>query len=101
MTKGEMTTSAMKSRTLDGTPIPAAGTYTIDAAHTHVGFSVRHLMVARVKGRFGSMSGSVVIGADPLESSVNVTIDATSIDTRDEQRDAHLRSPDFFDVAEH
>ena len=86
------------TRTVDGVEVPAPGAYAIDASHSHVGFSVRHVMVSRTKGRFGEVEGNVVIGEDPLDSSVEVTIQAASIDTRDEARDAHLRSPDFLDV---
>jgi polyisoprenoid-binding protein YceI len=65
-----------------------------------VEFSIRHLMIATVKGRFADVQGTVVIDdADPLATSIDVTIDAASIDTRMAQRDEHLRSPDFFDVA--
>jgi polyisoprenoid-binding protein YceI len=85
-------------RTLDGIEIPAPGTYAIDPSHTHVGFAVRHLMVSKVRGRFAGVSGTINLAPDPLDSSVEATIDMASIDTRDEQRDAHLRSPDFFDV---
>lgn len=75
-------------------------TWTIDAAHAEVGFSVRHLMISTVRGRFGAVNGTVTIDdANPKASKVDVTIDVTSIDTRQEQRDAHLRSADFFDVA--
>ena len=74
-------------------------TWAIDAAHTNVEFSVRHLMIATVKGRFAQVSGTVVLDeANPARAEVDVTIDAASIDTRVEQRDAHLRSADFFDV---
>src|SRR5438445_6833252 len=85
-------------RTVAGNEVPAAGTYAIDASHTHVGFSVRHLMVSRVRGQFAGVTGTVTIGSDPLDSHVEVEVDMASVDTRDEQRDAHLRSPDFFDV---
>jgi polyisoprenoid-binding protein YceI len=78
--------------------LPAVGTYGLDASHSQVGFSVRHLMVSKTKGRFSDFAGTVHIAENPLESSVSVTIQANSIDTRDEQRDAHLRSGDFFDV---
>ena len=88
-------------RTVDGTEVPAAGAYGIDASHSHVGFSVRHVMVSRTKGRFADLRGQVVIAEDPLESSVEVEIDAASIDTRDEKRDEHLRSADFLDVEHH
>ena len=92
------TTTAEISRTVGGVEIPAAGTYAIDPSHSEVGFSVRHLMVSKVRGRFSDVTGSVVVGDDPLASSVEVAIGTASIDTRDEKRDAHLRSSDFFHV---
>jgi polyisoprenoid-binding protein YceI len=79
----------------------AAGTttWTIDNSHTLVEFSVRHLMISTVKGRFGEVSGKVVADdADPARAQIEVTINAASIDTREAQRDAHLRSADFFDA---
>jgi polyisoprenoid-binding protein YceI len=75
-----------------------AGTWTIDPVHSEVGFAVRHLMVSKARGRFGSFEGQIVTGADPLDSSVTATIDLTSIDTNNEQRDDHIRSADFFEV---
>lgn len=95
------TTPAPLTRSIDGVELPAPGTYALDAPHTHVGLSVRHMMVAKVKGRFAEVSGTVTIAEDPLQSSVEVEIQAASIDTRDENRDAHLRSGDFFDVEAH
>lgn len=86
------------SRTVDGIEIPAPGVWEIDPSHSVAGFSVRHLMVAKVRGRFGSFAGTIEVGERPQDSSVEVTIDAASIDTREEKRDAHLRSSDFFDV---
>lgn len=80
---------------------PPPNTYEIDASHTNVGFTVRHMMVSKVRGRFGSFSGSVTIAEDPTESSVNVSIDVASIDTNDANRDGHLTSPDFFNVEVH
>lgn len=78
---------------------PAVSTWKIDPAHTHVEFSVRHLMIATVKGRFADLSGTVTLDeADPRHSEVDVTIAAASIDTREPQRDAHLRSADFLDA---
>ncbi len=74
------------------------GTWSVDASHSTVGFTVRHLMVSKV--RFGTVSGTLTIADDPLQSSVEATVDTNSIDTGDEGRDAHLRSADFFD-AEH
>ena len=86
--------------TLAATSIPGyvTGTWTIDAAHSDVSFSVRHMMVSKVKGRFGSFSGTIVTAADPLASTVTAEIDATSIDTNQAQRDAHIKSADFFEV---
>ncbi|GAA0561433.1 YceI family protein [Actinomadura livida] len=75
-----------------------AGTWTIDPAHSNVGFTVRHLMVSKVRGRFGTFEGTIVTGEDPLESAVNATIDLASIDTGIAQRDAHVRSADYLDV---
>lgn len=77
-------------------------TWSIDSSHSLVEFSARHLMITRVKGRFSDVSGTVVMnGGDPSTSSVNVEIAAASIDTREEQRDGHLRSGDFLDVENH
>jgi polyisoprenoid-binding protein YceI len=97
----ETTTATAPTRTVDGTEVPAAGTYALDASHSHVGFSVRHVMVSKTKGRFAEVEGTVVIDDDPLQSSVEVTIQAASIDTRDAGRDEHLRSADFLDVEQH
>jgi polyisoprenoid-binding protein YceI len=79
----------------------AAGTttWTIDNSHTLAEFSVRHLMISTVKGRFGEVSGKVVADdADPSRAQIEATINVASIDTREAQRDAHLRSADFFDA---
>ncbi len=74
-------------------------TWTFDATHSSIGFSVRHLMISKVRGHFNQWSGTFDYDeSDPTRSSLEVRIDAASIDTRDEKRDAHLRSPDFFDV---
>ena len=85
------------------TQIPGyiAGTWDIDPVHSDVSFSVRHMMVSKVRGRFGSFSGQIATGQDITGSSVTATIDATSIDTNNEQRDNHIRSADFFDVENH
>jgi polyisoprenoid-binding protein YceI len=74
------------------------GTWELDLSHSSANFSARHLMVSKVRGHFGSFSGTIDIADDPLESSVIATIDAASIASKDEQRDAHLKSPDFLDV---
>jgi polyisoprenoid-binding protein YceI len=78
------------------------GDYTIDTAHSRIGFVARHAMVTKVRGSFNDFEGWVHIDADdPSESSAKVTINAKSIDTRNEQRDAHLRSNDFFAMDEY
>jgi polyisoprenoid-binding protein YceI len=78
---------------------PQAVTYNIDPAHSTAGFKVRHLMVANVRGEFSKVTGAVVIdAAAPANSRVQASIDATTIHTRDEQRDTHLKSADFLDV---
>lgn len=77
-------------------------TWTIDPAHTTVEFSLKHLMISKVRGQFGAVQGTIVLDeANPANSTVTAEIDVTSIDTRQEQRDAHLRSADFFDVEQY
>ncbi len=78
-----------------------AGTWNIDTTHSEVGFSVRHMMVSKVRGKFNTFSATIVTGADPSESSVTAEIDLDSIDTGNEQRDGHLKSADFFEVDKH
>lgn len=73
--------------------------WNVDPTHAEVGFAVRHMMIATVRGRFGAVTGTVTVDEkNPAKSKVDVSIDARSIDTRQEMRDNHLRSPDFFDV---
>ena len=82
-------------------PAPTTGrsTWQIDPAHSHVEFAVRHMMIATVKGRFAEFTGTVEAEEkDPTRATVRAEIVAKSIDTRTEQRDAHLRSPDFLDA---
>jgi polyisoprenoid-binding protein YceI len=86
-------------RAIDGIPAPVAGRWEIDLAHTEVGFHARHMMISKVRGRFHRVSGTVEVGQDPRDSRVEIEIDAASIDTGMPQRDEHLRSPDFLDVA--
>jgi len=80
------------------TTIPAltAGTWAIDPTHSEVSFTVRHLMVSKVRGTFTGFSGAITVNDDPVLSSVEASVDMSSIDTREASRDAHLRSPDFF-----
>jgi polyisoprenoid-binding protein YceI len=78
-----------------------AGTWDIDPLHTEVGFSVRHLMVSKVRGRFTRFEGSFVTAPDPLDSSAAATIEMTSIDTNNPTRDDDLRSKNFFEVEQY
>jgi polyisoprenoid-binding protein YceI len=87
-------------RVVDGRPVPEVGTWEIDPAHASFEFVARHLM-AKVRGRFPAVSGVATIAQRPQDSTLEVEIDASSIDTQDETRDAHLRSGDFFGVEEH
>jgi polyisoprenoid-binding protein YceI len=88
----------MTSSTTTQIPGYVVGTWDIDASHSTVGFSVRHMMVSKVRGYFREFSGVLVTAEDPTQSSVTATVNMDSIDTRQEQRDAHIRSADFFDV---
>lgn len=85
------------------TTIPGyrTGTWQIDPVHSDVSFSVRHMMVSKVRGHFTDFEGTIVTTDDPSQSSVTATIKLNSIDTRNEQRDNHIRSADFFDVETH
>lgn len=78
-----------------------AGTWTIDPVHSEVSFSVKHMMISKVRGRFATFAGQLVTAADPLRSSVEATIEMSSIDTNNAQRDGHVRSADFFAVETH
>ncbi|HET6561202.1 MAG TPA: YceI family protein [Marmoricola sp.] len=83
-------------------PQLATGTYTIDTSHSRLGFVARHAMVTKVRGAFNAFDATVEVDGENLAASkVSVTIDVDSIDTRNEQRDGHLRSNDFLDIANH
>jgi len=75
-----------------------AGKWDIDAVHSDVSFTVRHMMVSKVRGHFRTFSGEITTAENPLESSVTATVDLNSIDTGNEQRDNHIRSADFFET---
>ena len=75
----------------------AAGTWTIDPVHSTVGFSVKHLMVSKVRGKFDTFSGTITVAEDGTPS-VQAEIDVRSITTGNDQRDGHIRSADFFDA---
>lgn len=87
-----MTTSSSEHTAL------TAGTWTIDPAHSEVGFSVRHLGLSKVRGRFNSFDGTLTIAEDQTASSVSATIQLASVDTNNEMRDGHLQSADFFNA---
>jgi polyisoprenoid-binding protein YceI len=96
-----MTTATAVTRIIDGHEAPIAGTWQIDPGHAEVGFVGRHFMLTKVRGRFTGVDGSVVIADNPSDSKVTVTIDMNSVNSGDHARDKHLRSEDFFDVANH
>jgi polyisoprenoid-binding protein YceI len=78
-----------------------AGTWDVDTVHSEVSFVIRHLVVSKVRGRFDKFEATIVTAEDPLQSSVEATIDAGSINTVQEQRDTHIRSVDFLDAENH
>lgn len=85
-----------------GSAVLAGDTYNFDVNHSNIGFSVRHMMLATVPGKFTEFTGTIVYDEqDVTKSSINVTIDAASINTNNDRRDNHLRSADFFDVENH
>jgi polyisoprenoid-binding protein YceI len=88
-------TSTASTPTTSG--LPAAGVYNVDAVHSTVGFVARHLVASKVRGRFTDFSGTITIGETPETSSVEATVQAASITTDNEMRDAHLKSPDFLE----
>lgn len=93
-----MTTTSTAVRTLHGTDLPAAGTWTVDPGHAEIGFHGRHFLITTVRGRFTAFDATVEIADHPEDSRVDVTIDMTSVDSGDRTRDDHLRSADLFDV---
>src|ERR1700683_151711 len=93
-----MTTQASVLSTIPGY---VSGTWDIDPVHSEVSFVVRHMVVSKVRGSFDRFEGTIVTGEDPLQSSVEATINAGSVNTNQDQRDAHIRSADFLDVDNH
>jgi polyisoprenoid-binding protein YceI len=85
-------------RTFEGFELPAPGDWQIDPQHTTVEFVARHLMVTKVRGRFHRVEGTIHVADNPADSWVEVKIDPDSLESGDGDRDAHLRSPDFFDI---
>jgi polyisoprenoid-binding protein YceI len=99
MTTANPTTSNTSATGARAQNRPSAGNFALDAAHSHVGFAVRHMMVSNVRGEFTKLAGSVSYDPEKPEATrVDVKIDVASINTREEKRDAHLRSADFFDA---
>lgn len=89
------------STTIEPTVQDAVQTWKVDAAHSNIEFAVKHLMISTVKGRFAEVTGELKGDLEnPARFELNVEVDVTSVDTRQAQRDAHLRSPDFFNAAE-
>lgn len=97
MTTTPLTNTA--SRIVDGTTLPAAGTWEIDPGHTDVAFIGRHFMVTKVRGRFTGVTGTVTVAEHMNDSTVDVTIDMASVESGSGARDEHLRSAELFDVA--
>jgi polyisoprenoid-binding protein YceI len=87
------------TRSWDGITIPEAGTYLLDQAHKRIGFLARHMMVSPVRGEFAEAAAEIYVAEDPMASWASATIGAASITTGNPERDAHLSSPDFLDVA--
>jgi polyisoprenoid-binding protein YceI len=91
-----MSTSAAQVEA--GLRLPRPGTWKIDPAHSSIEAVARHLMITKVRGKFSEFDGTLAIGERPEDTKISLTIKAASIDTRDDKRDGHLRSPDFLDV---
>ena len=83
-------------------PTELTGDFTIDPVHSHIGFVARHAMVTKVRGTFDEFTGSLHLDAEnPANATAEITIEVASVDTRNEQRDGHLRTNDFFDIAQY
>jgi polyisoprenoid-binding protein YceI len=93
-------TTSPTTRDVNGVTLPTTGTFVLDKSHTQVGFVARHLMVSKVRGRFTDYEGTIAVADDPAASSVEVTIQAASINTNDGNRDNHVRTNDFLNVEE-
>jgi polyisoprenoid-binding protein YceI len=98
MTTATETVTTPSGRTIEGL---FPGTWAIDTSHTDIAFQARHLMVSKVRGQFTEYTGSVSIAPNVLDSTVEAVVQLDSVQTKDEKRDAHLKSADFFHVEEH
>ncbi|MGA5304636.1 YceI family protein [Nucisporomicrobium flavum] len=87
------------TRQWNGLTIPEPGVYVLDDAHKRIGFHAQHMMVSLIRGEFTQATATIVVHEDPLQTSLTATIQAASIDTSNAERDTHLRSADFLDVA--
>ena len=94
----ESATQTPGTRDFEGVTIPAPGVFDLDPAHTRIGFSARHMMVSKVRGRFAEFTGSITVADDPMQSTADADIKAASIDTGQPDRDGHLVSADFLNV---
>lgn len=94
-----METEVKLTRMVDGREVPAVGTWAIDPTHTQAEFVARHLMVSKVRGGFADLSGSIVVADDPTDSTVEIVLQTASVSSGTADRDAHITSEDFFDVA--
>jgi polyisoprenoid-binding protein YceI len=89
------------TRLAGGAELPAPGRWQIDPGHTELAFIGRHFMLTKVRGRFTGVSGAIRVAEEPGDSTAEVTIDMTSVESGSQARDEHLRSADFFDAARH
>jgi polyisoprenoid-binding protein YceI len=96
-----ITPASAPTRTVAGIELPAPGRWQIDPGHTELAFIGRHFMLTKVRGRFTGVAGAIVVAEEPGETTAEVTIDMTSVDSGNQARDDHLRSPDLFDTANH
>ena len=98
MTTATDSVTTPSGRTLEGL-VP--GVWAVDTSHSEVGFTARHLMVSKVRGRFTDYTATITVAPNVLDSTVEATVQLDSVETRDEKRDGHLKSADFFHVEEH
>ena len=99
MTQTQDTRAA--TRQASGIELPAPGRWQIDPGHTELAFIGRHFMLTKVRGRFTGVTGAIEVAQDPGETTAEVTIDMASVESGNQARDDHLRSPDFFDTGQH
>ena len=94
-------TQTAPTRTVDGAELPGPGRWQIDPGHTELAFIGRHFMLTKVRGRFTGVTGAIDVAQDPGDSTAEVSIEMASVESGNQARDDHLRSPDFFDAARH